>query len=101
MKRMGSFNNKKLAGADGYDAPTIGVWMPINRKKDPVSGNMVDSIGTRYRALGKYSRRMEVWQVGGAGEGLKVTEFDNRHTYQRCHVGAHFRGGNQFILMET
>jgi len=101
MKRLGSFNNKKLAGADGYEAPTIGVWMPINKKKDPVSGNMVDSIGTRYRALGKYSRRMEVWQVGGAGEGLKVTEFDKRHTYQRCHVGAHFRGGNQFILMET
>ena len=101
MKRMGSFNNKKLAGADGYSAPTIGVWMPINKKKDPVSGNMVDSIGTRYRSLGKYSRRMEVWQVGGAGEGLKVTEFDKRNTYQRCHVGAHFRGGNQFILMET
>jgi hypothetical protein len=100
MKRMGAFNNKKIAGADGYNAPKMGIWMPINKKKDPVSGNMVDSIGTRYRALGKYSRRMEVWQVGGAGEGLKVTEFDTRNTYQRCHVGAHFRGGNQFVLME-
>lgn len=100
MKRMGVFNMKKLYGADGYNAPKMGVWMPINKKKDPVSGNMVDSIGTRYRALGKYSRRMEVWQVGGAGEGLKVTEFDKRNTYQRCHVGAHFRGGNQFVLME-
>uniref|UniRef100_A0A6M3IMP6 Putative structural protein n=1 Tax=viral metagenome TaxID=1070528 RepID=A0A6M3IMP6_9ZZZZ len=101
MKRMGVFNNRKLYGADGYNAPRMGVWMPINRRKDPVSGNMVDSVGTRYRALGKYSRRMEVWQVGGAGEGLKVTEFDKRNTYQRCHVGAHFRGGNQFVLMET
>jgi len=100
LKRMGVFNNKKLYGATGYNAPKMGLWMPINRGKDPVSGNMVDSIGTRYRALGKYSRRMEVWQVGGAGEGLKVTEFDKRNTYQRCHVGAHFRGGNQFILME-
>jgi hypothetical protein len=100
MKRMGVFNNRKLAGADGYNAPKMGVWLPINKKKDPVSGNMVDSIGTRYRALGKYSRRMEVWQVGGAGEGLKVTEFDTRNTYQRCHVGSHFRGGNQFVLME-
>lgn len=100
MKRMGVFNNRKLYGADGYEAPKLGVWLPINKRKDPVSGNMVDSIGTRYRALGKYSRRMEVWQVGGAGEGLKVTEFDKRNTYQRCHVGAHFRGGNQFVLME-
>jgi hypothetical protein len=101
FKRMGVFNNRKLYGADGYSAPTMGVFMPINKRKDPVSGNMVDSIGTRYRALGKYSRRMEVWQVGGAGEGLKVTEFDKRNTYQRCHVGAHFRGGNQMLIMET
>jgi hypothetical protein len=101
MKRMGVFNNRKLYGADGYEAPQMGVWMPINKRKDPVSGNMVDSMGTRYRALGKYSRRMEVWSVGGAGEGLKVTEFDKRDTYQRCHVGAHFRGGNQFVLMEV
>ena len=101
FKRMGVFNNSKLYGADGYNAPTMGVFLPINKRKDPVSGNMVDSIGTRYRALGKYSRRMEVWQVGGAGEGLKVTEFDKRNTYQRCHVGAHFRGGNQMLIMET
>lgn len=101
MKRMGVFNNPKLYGAAGYNAPKMGLWLPINRRKDPVSGNMVPSIGTRYRGLGKYSRRMEVWQVGGAGEGLKVTEFDNKFTYMRAHVGAHFRGGNQFVLMET
>ncbi len=101
FKRLGTLNNRKLYGADGYNGPTMGIFMPINKRKDPVSGNMVDSIGTRYRALGKYSRRMEVWQVGGAGEGLKVTEFDKRHTYQRCHVGAHFRGGNQMVIMET
>lgn len=101
FKRMGVFNNRKLYGADGYNAPTMGVFMPINKRKDPVSGNMVDSMGTRYRALGKYSRRMEVWQVGGAGEGLKVTEFDKRNTYQRCHVGAHYRGGNQMVILKT
>ncbi|MCK9433133.1 MAG: hypothetical protein M0R00_09260 [Candidatus Omnitrophica bacterium] len=100
MKRMGVFNNPKLYGATGYDMPKYGIWMPINRRKDPVSGNMVPSIGCRYKGLGKYSRRMEVWQVGGAGEGLKVTEFDNRYTYMRAHIGAHFRGGNQFLLME-
>ena len=101
FKRMGGFNNKKLAGADGYAARKMGVFLPINKKKDPVTSNMVDSIGTRYRALGKYSRRMEVWQVGGAGEGLKVTDIDDRNTYQRCHIGAHHRGGNQMVLMEA
>lgn len=101
FKRMGVFNNPKLYGATGYDMPKYGVFMPINKRKDPVSGNMVESIGVRYRGLGKYNRRMEVWQVGGAGEGLKVTEFDKRNTYMRAHIGAHFRGGNQFILLES
>lgn len=101
FKRMGAFNNKKLAGADGYSARKMGIFLPLNKKKDPKSGNMVDSIGTRYRALGKYSRRMEVWQVGGAGEGLKVTDIDDRNTYQRCHLGAHHRGGNQFVILEA
>ena len=101
FKRMGGFNNKKLAGADGYSARKMGVFLPLNKKKDPKSGNMVDSIGTRYRALGKYSRRMEVWQVGGAGEGLKVTDIDERNTYQRCHIGAHQRGGNQMVILEA
>lgn len=101
MKRMGSFSNSKVAGATGYNGPKMGLWMPINKSKDPVSGDMVPSIGIRYRALGKYSRRMEVWQVGGAGEGLKVTEFDSRNTYLRCHIGTEFFGGNRFILMEA
>lgn len=101
MKRMGVLSNPKLYGAVGYEGPKLGVFMPINKKKDPVSGNMVESIGVRYKGLGKYNRRMEVWQVGGAGEGLKVTDIDKRNTYQRCHIGAHFRGGNQFVLMET
>lgn len=100
FKRMGSFNNPKMYGATGYDISKYGIFLPINKKKDPVSGNMVPSIGTRYKGLGKYKRRMEVWQVGGAGEGLKVTDVDSRNTYQRCDVGAHFRGGNQMVLME-
>ena len=101
FKRMGAFNNPQIEGATGYIANTLGVFMPINKKKDPVSGNMVDSIGTRYRALGPYSRRMEVWDINGAGPGLKVISIDRTNTYQRCHVGAHFRGGNQFVLLET
>ena len=77
-----ALNSPKLYGAAGYEniGPKLGMFMPINKKKDPVSGNMVESIGTRYRGLGKYNRRMEVWQVGGAGEGLKVTDIDDRNT---------------------
>lgn len=105
FKRFGNLSNPQTYGAYTgsayqYDFPSMGVFLPINRKKDAKSKNLVESIGVRYRGMGHYSRRMEVWQVGGAGPGLKVTEFDSRYTYQRCHVGAHFRGGNQFILLD-
>jgi len=107
FKRFANLSNSNTVGgwADvagefvGYSQswPSVGVMLPLNRKKDPKSKNLVETLGVRYRALGRYSRRMEVWSVGGAGEGLKVTEFDKRETYMRCHLGAHFRGGNQFI----
>ena len=110
FKRFANLSNSNTVGgwADvagefvGYSQtwPSVGVMLPLNRKKDPKTKNLVESIGTRYRGLGRYNRRMEVWSVGGAGEGLKVTEFDKRETYMRCHLGAHFRGGNQFILFD-
>jgi hypothetical protein len=100
FKRMGSFNNPNLYGATGYSNSKLGIFLPINKKKDPVSGNAVESIGVRYRGLGAYKRRMEVWQVGGAGAGLKVNGIDRSNTYQRAHIGAHFRGGNQFMILE-
>jgi len=48
---MGVFNNRKLYGADGYDARR---WsLDVNQQTQrPRFRNMVDSIGTRYRALG-------------------------------------------------
>ena len=110
FKRFGNLSNSNTVGgwADvagefvGYSQPwpSVGVMIPLNRRRDPKSRNMVESIGCRYRALGRYNRRMEVWSVGGAGEGLKVTEFDKRETYMRGHIGAHFRGGNQFVKLE-
>lgn len=100
FKRWGEMTNPKTYGADGYDMMNMGIVLPVNKKKDPVNGGMVESIGVRYRGLGAYSRRMEVWNVGGAGGGLKVTEFDKRDTYMRGHIGGHFRGGNAFVLID-
>jgi len=110
FKRFGNLSNSNTVGgwADvageyvGYSQtwPSVGVMLPLNKRKDPKSGKLVESIGCRYRALGRYNRRMEVWNVGGAGEGLKVTEFDKRETYMRSHIGAHFRGGNQMIKFD-
>jgi len=110
FKRFSNLSNSNTVGgwADvggyytGYsqDWPSVGVMLPLNKRKDPKSKKLVESLGVRYRALGRYNRRMEVWSIGGAGEGMKVTEFDKRETYMRCHIGAHFRGGNQFVLLD-
>lgn len=110
LKRFGNLSNSNTVGGwadvagyySGYTQnwPSTGVLLPLNKRKDPRSNKLVESVGCRYRALGRYNRRMEVWSVGGAGEGLKVTEFDKRDTYMRSHIGAHHRGGNQMIWLQ-
>jgi hypothetical protein len=100
FKRMNNLNNPKTYGSTGYGMPNYAVMMPLNKKKDPVrKNNLVESIGVRYRTLGAYDRRMEVWTVGGAGNGLKVTDMDRRNWFQRTHIGAHHRGVNQMLLV--
>lgn len=108
FKRFNNLNNIKTFGATGYKMNEYGVFLPVNTKKDPKRKQngrnvMVESIGVRYRALNStgYSRRMETYDVKGAGPGLKVTEFDTANTYQRGHIGAHFRGAPQFVLVHS
>jgi hypothetical protein len=99
FKRMNNFNNPKTYGSEGFGAPNFAVMMPLSKSKEPRTGKPLESVGVRYRELGPYNRRMEVWTVGGAGEGLKVTEFDKRNWYQRVHVGAHHNKVNQMLLV--
>jgi hypothetical protein len=99
FKRMESFNHQKGLGTTGYNYEDMALFLPLNKKKDPKSNRLVESIGCRYRQLGPYSRKMEVWQDGAAGNGLKIGAIDERLTYQRAHVGGHNRGGNQMVLV--
>jgi hypothetical protein len=99
FKRMNNFNNPKTYGSEGYGMPNYAVMMPLSKSKEPRTGKPLESVGVRYRELGPYNRRMEVWTVGGAGEGLKVTEFDKRNWFQRVHVGAHHNKVNQMLLV--
>lgn len=110
FKRFANLSNSNTVGGwadvagfySGYSQnwPSVGIMLPLNKRRDPKSKKLVESLGVRYRGLGNYNRRMEVWSVGGAGQGLKVTEFDKREMYQRTHMGAHHRGGNQFVLLD-
>lgn len=100
MKRWGNMQDPKVGGAVGYNYKESGMFFPLGKRKDVKSGDQIPTVGVRWKALGPYSRKMEMWDVGGAGPGLKVTEFDNRNVYQRTEFGAHFIAGNNFIYME-
>ncbi len=100
FQRMGQFNHPKIGGAASYRFPQMGLFLPLNKMKDKKSGDMIPSIGSRYKALGQYSRKMEVWDVSGAGSGRKVTANDLANFYQRAHIGAHHIGVNRFVLLD-
>lgn len=100
FQRMGQFSHPKIGGAAGYRFPQMGLFLPLNKMKDKKSGEMIPSIGSRYKKLGAYDRKMEVWDVSGAGTSRKVTPNDFANFYQRAHIGAHHIGVNRFVLLD-
>ena len=101
FKRMMEFSNRQTFGIAGSVTDGYGVFIPMNKVKDPKTDKMVDNIGSRYKELGGYSRKMETWVVNGAGPGLKVSSVDANASYMRADIGAHIAGANQMILVTT
>lgn len=101
FKRMLELSNPQTFGTVGSVTNGMGLVVPLGKTKDAKSGLMVDNLGARYKALDGYSRKMEIWEVGGAGNGPKVTDLDNRNWYMRSEIGNHTMGANQMILITT
>lgn len=101
MQKMGVFSNPKLYGAPGYVTAGLSVMTPINKVKDPRSGQNMDSMSFRYKQLGSYSRKMETWPTGSAGEGVKTDGVDNRKINHRSEIGTEFFGANRFYMLKT
>lgn len=95
-----SWSNPQTFGATGYNMPTYGLITPLSRVKDAKSGKMLDNIATRYRAKGDYSRRFEMWDLNGAGNGLKVTDIDRTNTQLRSHLGLQALAVNQMLIVK-
>lgn len=101
MKVMDLWSNPTLYGATGHNIDKYGIIMPLATFRDPKNpSSTIKNIGTRYRAQGKYNRRFEVWSVGGAGTGTKVTQYDKVHTYWRSHMAFTMIGVNQFVMLD-
>lgn len=99
MKRCPEFHHPKVLGTTGYSYEDMAIILPLNKKK--VNGEMTSYFGERYRQLGTYNRKYELWDVGGAGEGLKVTDIDERNTYLRTHSGFHCMCPEQMLLISA
>lgn len=100
FKRMGMFSHPKVGGATGYNFTNMGVFVPLDYRRDAKTGDNIPSVGSRYKKLGAYSRQFETFNVSGAGPGLKVLAADLANWYQRQHIGAQHIGANRFILVE-
>lgn len=100
FKRMGIFSHPKVGGATGYNYSKMGLFLPIDTKKDKATGEAIPSFGCRYKKLGTYSRQTEVFDIRGAGPGTKVLAQDIANWYQRMHIGAQHIAANRFVMLD-
>lgn len=104
FKNLENFSNPKTFGATGYNYENMGVVIPLIKTKTAMGENEVpkltDILSVRYRSHSNYNRMFEVWDVGGAGVGLKTTDLDLRKHYLRAHLGLQVATPNKLILVD-
>lgn len=101
ISRDPMFTNQQTFGITGSDTPTLAVITPMGAQKDPKNGQEVNSFGYVYKGFGAYSRENEIWDVRGAGNGLKVIAQDIASTYIRGEIGFEGFGANQWITVRA
>ena len=100
FKRLSGLSDIKSFGATGYNWSKVGFIMPNDKQTDHKTKDKIDSMRTRYKALGSYNRKLETWNIAGAGGGTYVTDVDAKNLYMRGHVGLETFGLNRFIIVE-
>ena len=102
--KLSGFSNQKTYGATGFDMQRMGFIVPLEKRKDPKSGNDIPTIGMRHRSMGKYNRKFIVAKiagVGASGDSQPITTIDKTNTYMFTHCGTEFYGMNRNILIDN
>lgn len=99
---LGELNNPNTYNAPGFPYGGLGLVCPLHKKetKTPMGGSrIIPAIGARYVQSpdGQYSRQMEAWVHGGAGNIQKTTGSDNMYVEYRSHIGSEYFGPKQFF----
>jgi hypothetical protein len=81
-----AFNDPASGRLNNNRSQKLSMFLPIGSSTSP-TGFTQNYLRTRYKALGDYSRRREVWRDGTAHNGLRIGEMDFSAMYFRSHTG--------------
>lgn len=96
LLKLPQLSNPKLYGATGFTEAGRMIFCPLDKPIAPKGGAM-PRLGVRYKELGGYSRKMESWFTGGAGNiPVKTTGIDEVNLFNRAEMGAEQFGLNSF-----
>ena len=97
LLKLPQLSNPKLYGATGFTEAGRMIFCPLDKPIAPKGGAM-PHLAVRYKELGGYSRKMESWFVGGAGNiPVKTNGFDSVKLHSRAEMGAEQYALNQFF----
>jgi hypothetical protein len=100
IKRMDELSNPEMYNFSDSQAAQLAFYFPLSPSKDG-EGKLRDHFSIRYKKLGNYSRRREMWTYGAAGTDQKIGPLDTRDWYWRSHLGLQGFKLNQCILVTT
>jgi len=103
LVKLGELSNPNTFNAPGFTKAGEGFVCPLDQSevKTPDGGTkLIPRIGMRYLQTpdGTYSRRMETWVTGGAGNISKTNTVDTQKVSFRSHYGTQFFGNKHFFL---
>lgn len=101
LLKLAQLSNPQLYGATGFNEASRMIFVPLDKPTQP-KGGQVPRLGVRYKQLGGYSRKMEAWFTGSAGNfGVKTNDIDSVQLHNRAHVGSQQFGVNAFFQFTT
>ena len=110
FKKRDALSNPNSFGAEGFeDKQNMAIVFPISNATAYADEARTRSesrpkFGIRYKALGPYSRRMQVWEVNGTGHdgpAKMVLSQDIANLYSRAHLGFQGMCFNQWQLWQA
>lgn len=102
FKNMNEFNNPETLGIDSFPYRDMMAVVPTGKVPDAKSRSLIPYSGVRYKALGNYNRRLQIWTGGASGkDGVFVGSLDVRHDDMRSHLGTEHVCLNKYLLVKT